>query len=120
MKEVEECECAEAALMPNGWNYTECPFSTKPEVYQKEGLQMEFYKKLVCQCGKEVGEMQFSGREPGKWTLFEDKLSPEEKLCKFKDYIQTEIFKELTTTLQKISYIEKSIFMAAEMCTKTL
>jgi hypothetical protein len=35
---------------------------------------MEFYKTLVCSCGKEVGEVQFSGLEPGKWRIFEDKL----------------------------------------------
>lgn len=76
---------------------------------------MEFYKTLVCSCGKEVGEVQFSGTEPGKWRILDDKLIPEEKLNKFRDFVQLEIFKELQPTLQKMGKIEKAVFFSALM-----
>jgi hypothetical protein len=76
---------------------------------------MEFYKMLECSCGKEVGEVQFSGSEPGKWRLFEERAVAEEKLTRSREYMQTEIFKELLPTLQKLGKIEKAVFFAALM-----
>lgn len=45
---------------------------------------MEFYKILKCACGKEIGEIQFSGYEAGKWRIFRNDLPAEMKLDHFK------------------------------------
>jgi hypothetical protein len=63
---------------------------------------MEFYKTLICWCGKEFGEIQFSGYEPGKWRILEDRMISEEKLNKLKEYMQIDFFKELQEMLDKM------------------
>jgi hypothetical protein len=56
---------------PGEWIYTDCHFAIKlQKAKSREKNPMEFYKTLICCCGKEIGEIQFSGYEPGKWRIF--------------------------------------------------
>lgn len=105
-KERRPCQCLEATFAPNEWVYTECPFGLKAErAWQKEGRPMEFYKTLVCSCGNEIGEVEFSGPSAGRWRTLQGRLMTEDKLNRFREYMQVELFKELTSSMQKMSKI---------------
>jgi hypothetical protein len=119
IKERKECECVESQYAPGEWVYTDCPFGVKDQkTARKETNAIDFYKILSCSCGKEIGEIQFSGYEAGKWRIFEDKLIAEEKLNRFKDYMHFGFFKDLQPLLEKMAKIEKSIIFTSKMYEK--
>lgn len=62
-----ECCCRLIDQCPAGWVYTPHPFEVKPEQPRKGIEDKEYVKTLVCSCGKEVGEVEFSGYSPGRW-----------------------------------------------------
>ncbi len=45
---------------------------------------MEFYKTLVCSCGIELGEIEFSGPLAGRWRMLQTRLVAEDKLASFR------------------------------------
>jgi hypothetical protein len=62
-----ECNCRLIDQCPGGWVYAPHPFEMKAEEPRKGLEDKEYVKTLVCSCGKEVGEVEFSGYYPGRW-----------------------------------------------------
>lgn len=75
---------------------------------------------MKCSCGKEFGEVQFSGYEPGKWRIFKNDLIAEKKLNHFKEYISNDFIKELQPLLERMAKIEKSMAFASKMYDKVV
>ena len=62
-----ECNCRLIDQCPAEWIYFPHPFEVKAEKPRKGIDEKEYVKTLVCGCGKEVGEIEFSGFAPGRW-----------------------------------------------------
>lgn len=64
-----DCPCAAIKDVPRGWNRMPCPFR-KMKPGEVMGEEVEWVRTLVCDCGKEVGEIVFAGEERvGEWRV---------------------------------------------------